>query len=198
MTGSEVAFAAIGATGLVLLILSFVLGELFEHETDLSHEVDVGNAAETAAGSGADMAQVPSWLSMKVITASMVGFGSFGFVAAASGFPDVLSWPIAGAGFFAIGMVAYQLVVKPLARQQSNSLLSHHAYVGCEGVLNLNIPEGGSGQVVFNDRQGAHVSRMAVSSNGAALPKGLRVLIIDVTLDGTLVVDHHPLSELEA
>jgi hypothetical protein len=94
--------------------------------------------------------------------------------------------------------VAYQLVVKPLARQQSNSLQSHHAYVGCEGVLSLNIPEGGSGQVVFSDRQGARVLRMAISSDGVALPKDLRVLIIDVTTDGVLVVDRNPLEELEA
>jgi hypothetical protein len=198
VTGSEAAFVAVGAIGLVLLVLSFVLGEVFEHDAELSHEVEVDHGAEHEAGGAADnMLHTPSWLSFKTITVSMVGFGAFGYVAASSGLPTLLSWLIAGTGFFAIGAVALFCVIKPLARQQFNSLQSHHDYVGCEGVLSLDVLEGGSGQVVFTDRRGALVTRMAVSPNGEALFKGTRVLIIDIARNGSVVVDHNPLRELE-
>jgi membrane protein implicated in regulation of membrane protease activity len=198
VTGSETTFIVVGAVGLVLLVLSFVLGELFEHDVELSHEVEIDHGAEVTSGSVADMAQVPSWLSTKVITASMVGFGAFGYVAADSGLLAFLSWPIAAAGFVLVGAGTFFFVLKPLARQQSNSLLSSQSYVGCEGVLTLDILEGGSGQVTFNDRAGAHVVRVAVSPHGEALPKGARVLIIDIGENEKLVVDTNPLRELEA
>jgi membrane protein implicated in regulation of membrane protease activity len=195
MTGSEVAFVAIGTIGLLLLLLSFVLGEMFEHETELSHEVEVGPEAEHEIGSAADnMLQTPSWLSMKVITASMVGFGAFGYATAASGLPVLLSWPIAAVGFFAIGAGTYFLVLKPLAAQQSNSLLTRQDYVGCVGKVSLEVPDGGWGQVVFNDRQDAQVTQRAVSQQGA-LPRGASVLIVDVTEDG-VVVSPNPLPDL--
>jgi membrane protein implicated in regulation of membrane protease activity len=198
VTGSEAAFIVVGAVGLVLLALSFLFGEMFGHDAELSHEVEAGHEVESdTADAASNMLQTPSWLSFKTLTASMVGFGAFGYVAAASGLPALLSWPVAGVGFFAIGAGAFFLVIKPLARQQSNSLQSHHGYVGCEGVLSLEIPEGGSGQVTFRDRQGARVTRQAISSKGEALAKGAQVLIIDIAGNGAVVVYHNPL-ELEA
>jgi hypothetical protein len=40
MPGSEVVFVVVGAIGFSILSLTLLLGELFEHEIDVSHGVE--------------------------------------------------------------------------------------------------------------------------------------------------------------
>jgi membrane protein implicated in regulation of membrane protease activity len=216
MPGSEAVFIAIGAIGFFLLLLSLLLGELFEHETELGHELEVGPGIELghelghglghgmghgmaasevgpAAGGSADL-HTPSWLSVRVLAASMVGFGAVGFVVSSLGLPAFLSWPLAAAGFLAVGAGTYFLILKPLAAQQYNSLMSRYNYVGQAAVVTLDILPGGTGQVTFRDRQGARITQTASSDLSEAVAKGATVRIVDLA-PGGVVVHHNSLSD---
>jgi hypothetical protein len=188
MSGSEGVFIAIGAIGFLILLLSLLVGEAFEHGVELGHEPEVSHeviSAHAAAGSG-DL-HVPSWLSVRVAAASMVGGGAVGFVAASSGLPGFLSWPLAGVGFLAVGAGTYFLILKPLAAQQYNSLMSRYNYVGQEAVVTLDILVGGTGQVTFRDRQGARVTQTASSDLNEPVSKGASVKIVDLVPGGVVV-----------
>jgi hypothetical protein len=189
MPSSEAAFVALGMIGFLALVLSLVLGEFGDHDVEGSHEVGFGHGIEVSGDLDS-----PSWLSFKVIAASMVGFGAFGYVCSSAGLPALVSWPVAGVGFFAVGAGTYFLVLKPLARQQYNSLMSRYSYVGRDATVTLDIIPGGTGQVTFRDRQGARVVQTATSHLGHAVAKGAQVRIVDLVQDG-VVVHHNSLSD---
>jgi hypothetical protein len=136
----------------------------------------------------------PSWRSVKVNAASMVGFGAFGYAGSSVGLPAVVSWPVAAGGLFAVGVSTYFLILKPLSRQQYNSLLSRYSYVGRDAIVTLEITSGGIGQVTFRDRLGARVTQTATSRLGEAAGKGVQVKIVDVA-PGGVVVHHNSLSD---
>ncbi|HST86626.1 MAG TPA: hypothetical protein VLL08_33115 [Kineosporiaceae bacterium] len=187
MHGSEAVFVALGTIGFLVLVLNLLLGGFIEHGFEASHEVDFGHPAPTDLHG-------PSWLSVKVVAASMVGFGAFGYVSSSAGLPDLISWPVAAAGFFAVGAGAYFLILKPLAGQQYNSLMSSYNYVGQDAIVTLEITAGGIGQVTFQDRQGARVTQTATSRLGEAVIKGTQVKIVDIVQNG-VVVHHNSLSD---
>jgi membrane protein implicated in regulation of membrane protease activity len=203
MHGSEAAFVAIGAIGFVVLLTSLLLGDLFGHGVELGHGLEVGHAVDLGHGAevghGADVghgAEVRpelnaqndlSWLSVRVLAASMVGFAAVGFVAAYLGLPTFLSWPLAAVGFLAVGAGTYVLILKPLAAQQYNSLMSRYNYVGQDAVVTLEILPGGTGQVTFRDRQGARVSQTASSDLDEAIAKDSPVKIVALAPGGVVV-----------
>jgi len=189
MHGSEAVFVALGTIGFLVLVLNLLLGGFVEHGFEASHEVHLGHGAEASGH-----LQGPSWLSVKVIAASLVGFGAFGYVASSAGLPDLINWPVAASGFFAVGAGAYFLILKPLAGQQYNSLMSRYSYVGRDAIVTLEITSGGIGQVTFHDRQGARVTQTATSSLGEAIVLGTQVRIVDIAENG-VVVHHNSLSE---
>jgi membrane protein implicated in regulation of membrane protease activity len=198
---SEPVFVAIGAIGFLILLLSLLFGELFEHGTEFGHDaefghdVDIGHAADVGhAGGGSGELNTPSWLSVRVAAASMVGFGASGFVAASGGLASWLSWPVAGVGFLAVGAGTYLLILKPLARQQYNSVMSRYNYLGQEAVVIVAILPGGTGQVSFRDRDGARVNQTASSDLRGPVAKGATVKIVDLA-PGGVVVHHNSLSD---
>jgi hypothetical protein len=201
MTGSESAFVAIGAVGFLLLVIALVLGEFADHGVELGH-ADLGHAelGHADLGHAVDLfdnragLHQPSPLSFRVIAASAVGFGAFGYVAAHAGWPPLLSWPVAVAGFVAVGAGTFYGVLRPLARQQYNSVMSRWNYVGQDAVVTLDILPGGSGQVSFRDRQGARVTQTARTDVPDGVAKGARVTITDLT-DGGVVVHRSVFSD---
>ncbi|MFI7589833.1 hypothetical protein ACIB24_22410 [Spongisporangium articulatum] len=212
MTGSEIVFASVGATGFLLLLVSLLLGEFLEHDlgaghgAELPHGVEVGHEAhlEHAGGAARDVElpsetralqngpglYEPTWRSIRVLAAAAVGFGACGYLAASVGLPTLLSWPVAFAGFVAVGAGVYQVILKPLARQQFNSVMSRYSYVGRDAVVTLDILPGGTGQVTFHDRQGARVTQQASADLPEGVTKGSLVRIVDL-MDGGVVVHHN-------
>jgi hypothetical protein len=188
MPGSEGVFIAVGGIGFLVLLVSLLLGEIFEHGMEFGHDLDVMH--EVSPGhdpSGSTDLPAPSWLSIRVLAASLVGFSAAGFIAAFVGLPGFVSWPLAAAGFLAVGAGTYFLILKPLAAQQYNSLMSRYSYVGQDAVVTLDILPAGIGQVTFRDRQGARVTQTALSDLSEAVSKGATVRIVDLVPGGVVV-----------
>lgn len=174
---------------LLLLVVALAVG--FGHDADLSHELDSGHAG------GHDAAHVdadgPSWLSSRVILGAAAGFGAFGLGAQALGWSGWITLPVALIGFFVMAVVVRQAVLKPMWRQQSNTLLSRDQYVGSRGRVTLGIRSGETGLVRFIDPNGTPVTDYAVAGDGGDLPAGTDVLVVDVTPQH-VVVDPDPLK----
>ena len=156
---------------------------------DVAHQLPSGAARTGPTGSPA-----LSWLSLRVAAVSMVGFGAAGFSADYLGLPGFVSWPLAGAGFLLVGAGTHALILKPLAAQQYNSLMSRYNYVGQDAVVTVGIRPGGLGQVTFRDRQGARVRQTASSDQPAAVAQGVTVQIVDL-VPGGVVVHHNSFSD---
>lgn len=177
MSGSEIAFLAIGGIGFILLLASFMFGEIFDF---FDGDVDVGGA--DAASDGA------SWVSTKVLFAGMVGFGTFGIVASQYALPQALIWTIATGGMITVSAGTFYLVLTPLAKQQSNLSLSRTSYEGLSATVSLDISQESNGMVTFYDRNGAFVRETAyLDDNMSALTKGTQVVITTVN-PGSVVV----------
>lgn len=182
LSGSESLFIAVGVLGFLVLVVSLLFGELLEFGDGFDIDFD----GDVELDSGLD-SPTPSWLNAKVLAASMVGFGAFGYVAAQVNPPLSLDWLAAAAGFFLVGFGALVFVVKPLAKQQSNSLLGRSSFVGSVGTISLSIPNHGVGQVIFTDKNGARAVQPAITTDGQAMPADTSVLIIDIAQDGVIV-----------
>jgi hypothetical protein len=182
LSGSEVAFCIIGGVGLLFLALALFFGEVFEFGDDV---LDLDLDGDVEAGDGIEAA--PSWLSMKLLAASTVGFGSAGLIASQLGASVGLAWVIAGAGFFLVGAGTFFWVLKPLAKQQSTSLINRNSFVGRTGTIELAIPENDFGTVTFVDANSAYVTQPARSHNGEPIASRTPIIIVDVTPDVVIV-----------
>jgi membrane protein implicated in regulation of membrane protease activity len=195
MPGSEGVFIAIGGIGFLVLFVGLLFGEIFEHGMEFGHDLDVMH--EVSLGHdlpGSSDLPAPSWLSIRVLAASLVGFSAVGFIADFIGLPGFLTWPLAAAGFLAVVAGTYFLILKPLSAQQYNSLMSRYSYVGQDAVVTLDILPAGTGQVTFRDRQGARVTQTASSDLSEAVSKGATVKIVDL-VPGGVVVHRNSLSD---
>ncbi len=178
----------------VLLLIAALVFGLFG-AGELSHDVGPAHDAESAHDSPAGHVETdgPSWLSTRVILGAAAGFGAFGLGAQAVGLTGWVSVPVAVGGFLIMAVVVRQVVLVPMWRQQSNSLLSRAQYLGSRGHVTLGIRSGETGLVRFLDPNGTPVTDFAVAADGGELPAGTAVLVVDVTAEH-VVVDPDPLN----
>jgi len=116
MDGLTAVYLGVLLVSVLLLIASLISG--IGHDSDFSHEI----AHDHDAGHG-DL-DGPSWLSSRVILGAAAGFGAFGLGAQAVGLTGWTTVPAALVGLFGMAGVVRQFVLKPLWRQQSNTLRS--------------------------------------------------------------------------
>lgn len=188
MSGSESVFVVVAAVGFLLLLISLIFGD-FEHDM----EFDGADVDHDVIGDGF----VPSWFSMKMLAASAVGFGLFGYVPSSYGAPPFVSWPLALIGLLAVGAGTFFLVLKPLAKQQSNSLLSKESYRGLTAKVTTSIQPGRPGIVSFYDANGAYVSERAILVDDDSVPPGAEVFIVDINQSGVTVMPSSLPKEME-
>jgi hypothetical protein len=150
-------------------------------------DAGTGGADYPSVPEGSADLEAPSWFSIRVLAISLVGFGVAGFSAAYLGVPTLIAWPIAAVGFLAVGAAAHRFILKPLARQQYNSLTSRWGWIGRPAVVTLDILPHGTGQVTFHDRQGARITQTASSDLGEDIPKGAAVTITELKPGGVVV-----------
>ena len=153
-----VAFLLIGGIGFFMLVLTWILGELFdlghglagffgEHVGDVSvegHHLELGHHVE---GGGMP---APSPLSSRVIFAFMTAFGGGGAAASVYGLSTLPSVGIGLGSGLVIGGLVYGLTLA-VFRQQATSGFEVASLVGKSGRVVIAIPAGGTGQVSVAD-----------------------------------------------
>jgi membrane protein implicated in regulation of membrane protease activity len=166
-----IVYAAIGAVGLLLLVVMLLVGELGDHDLHVG-EMD-------ADGGG------PSVFSTRVIAAFLTAFGAGGVLARYFGWTHPQS-VAAGAGCgLVIGGLVYALA-RFLYSQQSTSHTRMADLVGKLGEVSVAIPAGGLGQItlVHAGERSTHIARAA---DGAAVPLGAEVRISALRGDSVIV-----------
>lgn len=174
MTSFQLVYGIILLIGVLALVVTLFMGD-FEHDFD--HDID-------------SSVDGPSWFGLNMISVMLIGIGGIGLMAVYYG--DVEGGPsviVAVAGGLFFGYLIRQFVLKPLFRQQYNSLLNANSYVGLKANVTICVEPRGIGQVRFRDNNGATVLRTARTDGAEPLDVGQTVIITDVTA-GHVVVEH--------
>jgi hypothetical protein len=165
----EVAFLTIFGVSLGLLIVTFVIGELFEFGSNL---FDIGGDA------GADFGDNPSPFSSRILFVFATAFGGFGYIGAAMGWPAWGASALAVLGGLGIAAGTFFMIVLPMSRQQGSTDVREADFEGLNGQVTSEIPAGGLGRVtVIAPTSKARVALAARSADGERIPFGATVRI---------------------
>lgn len=158
-------FLGIAAIGFLILLTSFVFGEIFEHLGADALDSDLGHGG-------------PSFFSMRVLSVFVTGFGGFGAIAIHYGLTVL---PASGVGFLS-GMTC-ALIIYTFARflygQQATTSYQSSDLVGKIGRTVIGIPAAGMGQIRCQIGEEL-VDKMARSYDGAAIGENTIVQVVQV------------------
>ncbi len=175
------AFLIIFGVGLLLAVITFIVGELF----DFGDGPDADTGGEVGE-SGA------SPFSSRILFVFMTAFGGFGYIGRAMDWSVPASILLALAGGLVVAGGTFFLIVLPMSRQQGSVHVTEQDFLDLEGQVTSDIPAGGLGRVTIVVRaSGARMSPTARSANGERIPFGTPVRVTGV---GTGVVTVVPLS----
>ncbi len=180
-------FVGICFLGAGLLIVSLVLGELFEggaemaHDLAVDHTVDFGHSGEVENAHGG-----PGVLSSRVIAAFLTGFGGAGALAAHYG-KDAIVSSFCGLGAGVVMGAVVLSVARFLWGQQASSHVEVGEMTGKIGQVTIGIPAGGTGQVRF-EVKGALSDFPAQAADGQTVAPGATVTVSRV-VGGTMIVE---------
>ena len=162
-------FLAIAAVGFLVLMLSALFGEMFDH-LHFDHDLDTGG---------------PGFFSGRIMAVFVTAFGGFGAIATHYGLSPL---PASGVGF-AGGLVFASIIyffARFLYAQQATTQMTSADLVGQTARVVVAIPAGGVGQI--RCRIGEElVDKIAQSRDGIAIPENTTVRIDDV-LGETVIV----------
>lgn len=165
----EVAFLTIFGISLLLLIVTFVVGELFDFGGDL---FGLGDGADVDLGADA------SPFSSRILFVFATAFGGFGYIGAAMGWPVWAASALGVAGGVATAAGTFFMIVLPMSRQQGSTDVREADFEGLNGQVTSEIPEGGLGRVtVIAPTSKARVALAARSADGERIPFGATVRI---------------------
>ena len=171
------AFLIIFGLGLMLTVVTLVIGELFDFGGDAT--ADTGSEL----GEGG-----PSPLSSRIVFVFATAFGGFGFIAREFGWEIWAQLLAAMAGGVAVAGGTFFLIVVPMAKQQSTVRVRDSDFIDLEGQVTAEIPENGLGRVTLvAPSSGARVAQAARSANGQRIPYGAAVRVIQ-SGQGTVTV----------
>lgn len=166
-------FAIIGAVGFVFLLISLVVGDVFEAVGfDLSPSVDAG----------LDFGLLDS----RVIAVFITAFGGFGVIGAQMGFGAV-----GGSLIGLLGGVVFAAVVSVFGRflvsQQASSSVTDNDLIGRSAQVTVAIKPGAIGQITakIGDER---VERVARARDGAEISAGSIVKVESIIGDSVIVV----------
>ncbi|HOJ20149.1 MAG TPA: hypothetical protein PLU39_12640 [Armatimonadota bacterium] len=187
-------FASIGIFGSLLIVLSFVLGEIghigggvdLDHDVAINggvdHDLPASDAPEADVSAGHD---APGPLSVRVLSIFLSAFGLVGAASRLSGLHTSTSAALGVAAGTVLGWAAWRLMAF-LWSQGGSSEVRVRDLEGRMGEVTVAIPAVGPGQVacVVDD---VRVYQIARSLAGEEIPIGSRVRITEATPEGVLV-----------
>ena len=166
-------FLGIAAIGFLILIVTFVVGELFELG-DLfgDHDVDMHGGS-------------PSFFSGRILSVFVTAFGGFGAIGIHLGYGMGVSTAIGAASGLVFGGAVY-LFVSFLHGQQASSDVHVQELIGRMGQVSVAIPTGGLGQVRCALGESV-LEKIARSADGDGIPANTMVKV-EAILGETAVV----------
>ena len=173
-------YVAIGAFGLLFLLVMLFVGELFGGDHEI-HAGDIGGGHGEFGHEGG-----PSIFSARIMASFLTAFGVGGVVARYYGLPHPAA---AGCGVVAGALMSglvYQFA-KVLYSQQASSQVLMGGLVGRTAEVTVGIPPGGLGQVTL-EYGGERTTQIARSKDGAAIPPGA-VVVVAAILGDSIVVE---------
>jgi membrane protein implicated in regulation of membrane protease activity len=170
--GSLSVFLAVGALGLLFLLLSFFFSEHLE-------AIDPADGPEAGFDGG------PSVFSLRTLSIFLTGLGGIGAIAQLRGARAAVSAPIGLLGGVVLAGIVYAFA-RYLYSQQSSSLVTMDEIIGQRAEVIVGIPVAGVGQVRCQVGE-ALVEKIARARSSDALPPGTPVRI-EKLIGETLIV----------
>lgn len=172
-------YAAIGAFGLVFLLVMLFVGEVFGGDHDVG-SIDAGGHGDFGHEGG------PSIFSGRIMASFLTAFGAGGVVG------RYLGWPHPAAS--GLGIVTGALLASAvyqfahiLYSQQASSEVRMTGLVGQTAEVTVAIPASGHGQVSIVSR-GEQSTQIARSRDGSPVPAGTLVVVTALAGDSLIVV----------
>ena len=163
-------FLAIGAIGFVFLLVSLILGDIFD-----SFGVETG--LEGTDGHG--------FLDSRVISVFLTAFGGFGAIGIQMGLGIVASSLLGLAGGVVLGAVV-SFFARFLYRQQSSSSVSTAQLIGRTAQVIVSIAPGSLGQISCRIGE-ERVEKLARSKDNREIKTGAMVRVDEIAGDSVIV-----------
>ncbi len=168
-------FASMALFGVVLLVVSFIFGEVldfFQHDLDISvagHDVvDIGH--------GGDVPNAAPLVNVQSILAFVTGFGAVAWVLSGYlGFHPLLA-TLSGLGGGFVAAVPMVLLMRVLYKQSGSAGFNMNEVVNNNATVVLAIPPNGTGRVQY-EKRGSRVMSTARSVDGTEIGQGSVVTI---------------------
>jgi hypothetical protein len=173
-------FLGIGLLGLGLIILQAIFGVLFGHDGDTS----ASGSVDTSGGHGGG----GSVVSIKTVSAMLLGFGFGGAILEKNGF----STGISALGGLGVGLVigaAYFALMNSLYRLKSDGTSVLSEAVNHSGTVYMRIPSGLAGAGEIQVSFGGRLQNVRAYTRGLELPTGTAVRVIALHGDQALLVE---------
>ncbi len=165
-------FVIIGGVGFVFLLISLVLGDIFEM---------FGGGADIGGDTGVDF----GFLDSRVLAVFITAFGGFGAIGAEIGFGAIASSAIGLLGGVVFGGIV-SLFGRFLIGQQASSSVTDNDLIGRTAQVAVAIKEGAVGQIsirIGDDR----IEKIARSMGGEEIKAGSLVKVTSVAGDSVIV-----------
>jgi hypothetical protein len=173
-------FGAIGFLGLLLIILQAIFGIFAGHDGDTSS----GGSVDLHGGHGGG----GSIVSLKTISAMLLGFGFGGALFEKSGF----SVGISALGGIGVGLViggAYFILMHSLYKLRSDGTSVLSQAVNHSGTVYMRIPSGLAGAGEVQVAFGGRLQNIPAYTRGMELPTGSAVRVVALHGDRALLVE---------
>jgi membrane protein implicated in regulation of membrane protease activity len=173
-------YAAIGAFGLLFLLIMLFVGEIFggDHEVHFDHDGSVEHG-DVSEGGG------PSIFSARIMASFLTAFGVGGVVARYYDLPHPAASGVGIVAGIVMATLVYQFA-RILYGQQASSEVRMTSLVGQAAEVSVGIPAGGVGQVSLAFG-GERTMQIARSSDGSPIPTGTEVKITGLRGDSVVV-----------
>jgi hypothetical protein len=173
-------FWGIGLLGLLLIILQSIFGVLAGHDGDTSSSGSVDLHGGHGGGG--------SIVSLKTVSAMLLGFGFGGAILEKNGFSAGLS-ALGGIGTGVVIGAAYFALMNSLYRLKSDGTSVLSEAVNHSGTVYMRIPGNASGAGEIQVSFGGRLQNVRAYTSGLELPTGTAVRVVALHGDAGLMVE---------
>lgn len=188
MDSVAIAYLIVFLVGFSFLVLTLVLGSLGGEVGHGEVHVEVGHG-DAGGGGGGDggvgHTSSPGLFSFRVMACFLVGFGAAALVShyqITYDMPRFTKFPLdlglGLAGGLLVGYTGWR-IVKFFLSQQGFAEVTASDFVGVEAPLTLGIPQGGTGEITFNQK-GKRLSLDVRSETGEPITTGTKVTVVSM------------------